>query len=327
MSSSGTAFDASIAGEVNLDLILYGLAESIPVEREVLATNFQVTLGGSSSIVAHNLASLGAKVSFSTRVGKDELGAIALERLAESGVDLSHVVYAQDSTSTGVTVLLHHGDRRRILTYPGTMSGMTRADLDFDYLASAKHFHLSSLFLQRSLAPDLPALFRDLKRAGLTISLDTNDDPDDCWGGVLDELLDHIDVLLPNDDEVCRIARRDTVEEALQALSHRVPCIATKCGPRGALVQMGDRLSPIPPIEVSPIDTIGAGDSFDAGFLYAYLRGLDPLKCAAAGNVTGALSTLRAGGTEAFRDSQLREQFLRENNFPHETIQSETSLI
>ena len=95
--------------------------------------------------------------------------------MAESGVDLSHVVRV-DSTSTGVTILLHHGGPRRILTYPGTMSGMTRADLDFDYLASARHFHLSSLFLQRALAPDLPTLFRDLKQAGLTLSLDTNDD-------------------------------------------------------------------------------------------------------------------------------------------------------
>jgi sugar/nucleoside kinase (ribokinase family) len=316
MTSSGRRFDVSIVGEINLDLILYGLAESIPVEREILATNFQMTLGGSSSIVAHNLATLGAKVSFSTRVGNDELGRIALDRLAESGADLSRVVYAKDSTSTGVTVLLHHGDRRRILTYPGTMSGMTRADLDFDYLASARHFHLSSLFLQRALAPDLPALFRDLKRAGLTISLDTNDDPDDLWGGVLDELLDHIDLLLPNEDEVCRIARYDNVEEALKALSHRVPCIAAKCGSSGALVQIGDKLSRIAPITVDPIDTIGAGDSFDAGFLYAYLRGLDPVECAAAGNVTGALSTLRTGGTEAFRDTQLRERFLRENNFP-----------
>ncbi len=308
--------DVSIAGEINLDLILYGLPENLPIEREILATNFQLTLGGSSSIVAHNLAALGGKVGFSTRVGKDELGRIALDRLAESGVELSHVVYAEDATSTGVTVLLHHGGQRRTLTYPGTMSGMTRADLDFDYLSSAKHFHLSSLFLQRDLAPELPELFRDLKLAGLTISLDTNDDPEDIWGGVLDELLDHIDVFLPNEDEVCHITRRDTVEEALIALSDRVPCIAAKCGSRGALVRTDNKSLHIPPITVNPVDTIGAGDSFDAGFLYAYLRGLDPAACAAVGNVTGALSTLKTGGTEAFRDFQLRDRFLRENNFP-----------
>lgn len=309
-------FDCSIAGEINLDLILYGLPETLPVERELLAGDFQMTLGSSSAIVAHNLATLGSAVAFSTLLGRDELGRIALERLGESGADLSHVVYAEPPASTGVTVLLHHDDRRRILTYPGTMSVMTRGDLDFDYLASARHFHLSSLFLQRALVPELPALFRDFKQAGLTISLDTNDDPEDTWGGVLDDLLPLIDLLLPNEAEACRIAHRNNVEDALAALSHRVPCIAAKCGSRGALVQTGDKLFRVPPVTVEPVDTIGAGDSFDAGFLFAYLNGLDPVQCAAAGNITGALSTLRPGGTEAFRDLNLRQRFLREHQFP-----------
>ncbi len=315
MISSTRLFDVTMAGEINLDLILYGLPEDLPAERELLASGFEMTLGGSSSIVAHNLAALGAKVGFSTRVGRDELGRIALERLAESGADLACVTYAADS-NTGVTVLLHHGGTRRILTFPGTMSGMTRADLDLDYLASARHFHLSSLFLQPALGPSLPAMFRDLKRAGLTLSLDTNDDPEDRWGGVLDELLGLVDLLLPNEDEVCRIARRGNVEEALAVLSDRVPCIAVKCGSQGALVQTGGTLSRIPPVPVTPVDTIGAGDSFDAGFLYAFLQGLDPLQCAAAGNITGALSTLRPGGTEAFRDAELRNSFLLEHRFP-----------
>ena len=316
MANSDPCFDVSIAGEINLDLILYGLPEEIPLEREMLATDFQVTLGGSSAIVAHNLATLGATVGFTTRLGSDELGRIALERLAASGADLSHIVYAEDGTRTGATVLLPHGPRRRILTYPGTMSGMCRADLNFEYLASARHFHLSSLFLQQALAPDLPALFRDLKQAGLTLSLDTNDDPEDRWDGVLHELLGYVDVLLPNAEEACRIARRDTVEEALKVLSKRVPCIAAKCGPDGALVQMGDTLTRIAPLPVEPVDTIGAGDSFDAGFLFGYARGAEPVECAAAGNITGAFSTLRAGGTEAFRDAEFRESFLREHHFP-----------
>ncbi len=307
-------FDISIAGEINMDLVLYGLPEVLPLEREVLATDFQATLGGSSAILAHNLAILGRRVGFITRVGADELGRMALDRLGESGVDLSYAIHADGPTNTGVTILLHHGARRRILTYPGTMSVMSRADLNFEYLASARHFHLSSLFLQRALAPDLPALFRDLKHAGLTISLDTNDDPEDRWDGVLDQLLEYVDVLLPNEDEACRMARRDTVEEALLVLSKRVPCIAVKCGSRGALVQADGKLSRIPPVLVQPVDTIGAGDSFNAGFLSLYLQGADPAECAYAGNVTGALSTLRPGGTEAFRDPQLRDAFLSQHH-------------
>src|ERR1700740_3204276 len=101
--------DISIAGEINLDLILYGLPEAMPVERELLGTDFQVTLGSSSAILAHNLAVLGAHVGFIPLVGKDALGKIALDRLGESGADLSRVRASQDHTATGVTVILPHG--------------------------------------------------------------------------------------------------------------------------------------------------------------------------------------------------------------------------
>jgi sugar/nucleoside kinase (ribokinase family) len=311
-----THFDLIVAGEVNLDLILYGLPESIPVNRELLASDFEVTLGSSSAILAHNISLLGMRTGFITRAGGDELGRIAMERLAESQVDLSHAIRSTSGTKTGVTILLHHGGTRRILTYPGVMFEMTCADLDLDYLSSARHFHLSSLFLQRGLHAGLPELFRTLKQRGLTISLDTNDDPDDRWDGVLDEILPFVDLLLPNDDEIRRIARRDTVEASLDALAPRVPTIAVKCGSRGALVQQGSQRIQVAGVSATPVDTIGAGDTFNAGFLSAWLRGADAEVCARAGNITGALSTLRPGGTEAFRDRALREEFLQQHEFP-----------
>lgn len=311
-------FDVTIAGEINLDLILYGLPAAMPLERELLASDFHSTLGSSSAILAHNLAVLGARVGFITQVGRDPLGKLALERLGESGADTTQTTF-NDHRATGVTVLLHHGAERHILTFPGTMSELTVADLDFDYLCSSRHFHLSSLFLQSGLAPGLPELFRQLKKAGLTLSLDTNDDPSGAWGGVLDELLGLIDLLLPNEIELCRIAQRDTLDGALAALAARVPCIAVKCGSRGSVVQKGTERFTAPPVAVTPIDTIGAGDSFNAGFLFAWLQGLPPDVCARAGNIAGALSTLRPGGTEAFRDRTLLAHFLSEHGFPAAT--------
>jgi len=312
-----SSLDVAIAGEINLDLIFYGFPMEIPMERELLATGFEVTLGSSSAILAHNLASLGLATGFITRVGPDELGRLALDRLAESGVDLSKVVHARDGVGTGVTVLLQHGSERRILTYPGTMAEMSRADLDIRYLSSARHFHLSSLFLQRGLQKDLPALFRDLKSRGLTLSLDTNDDPADQWGGVLPELLPLIDVLLPNRQELCRMTQRESVTEALDSLAAVVPIIAVKCGNEGAIVQAGKHRTHVPGVSVQAVDTIGAGDSFNAGFLAAWLSGYSAEESAAAGNITGALSTQRSGGTEAFRTANNREKFLRDHNFPH----------
>ena len=307
--------DIAIAGEINLDLILYGLPAKMPLERELLASDFQVTLGSSSAILAHNMAVLGAKVGFITRIGPDELGKLALARLAESGADVSRCL-GSSAQSTGVTVLLHHGKERHILTYLGTMAQLTVADLDIDYLKSARHFHLSSLFLQRGLWPGLPDLLRGLKAAGLTVSLDTNDDPEDNWDGVINELLDLVDILLPNDSEICRIAHRNTLEESLSALAPRVPCIAVKCGAQGSIVQMGKERMTSQPVTVTPVDTIGAGDSFNSGFLAAWLKGLPPETCAHAGNITGALSTLRPGGTESFRDQALLREFLGTHGFP-----------
>ena len=200
--------DITIAGEVNLDLILYGLAESLPLDREILATNFEMTLGSSSAILAHNLSVLGTRVGFTTRFGDDAMGRIAMERLASSRADISRSIHSTGNSKTGVTIVLVHGSSRRMLTYPGVMFDLTVDDLDLEYLASARHFHLSSLFLLRGLHTGLPKLLRELKRRGLTLSLDTNDDPEDRWTGVLDEILPLIDILLPNDDEVRRIAKR-----------------------------------------------------------------------------------------------------------------------
>ena len=303
-------FDVTIAGETNLDLILYGFPEQMPVERELLATDFRMTLGSSSAILAHNLAALGVSVGFVTRLGDDALGKLALERMGEKGVDLSHVKRVVGGTATGVTILLHHGATRHILTYPGTMFEMNAADLDMDYLASGRHFHLSSLFLHKALQPDLPRIFRELKQAGLTLSMDTNDDPDDKWEGGLQELLGLVDIFLPNEDEARRITGASDAESAAAALAQRVPLVVVKCGKRGALVRAGEQRWAVPTEVVMPVDTIGAGDSFNAGFLAAYLRGESPEACAAFGNRTAALSTLRSGGTESFRDAALMESFL-----------------
>ena len=308
-------FDVTIAGEINLDLILYGLAETMPLDRELLADDFRLTLGSSSAILAHNLAALGMKVGFITKVGTDPLGAIALERLQQAGVDLSRVI-TEHGRQTGVTILLHHGPTRHILTYPGVMAEMAVSDLDPAYLASGRHFHISSLFLQKALQPGLPALCRKLKERGLTISLDTNDDPDDLWGAPLQELLGLVDIFLPNEDEAMRIARTGDVESAVEYLAERVPIVAVKCGRRGSMVQAGKERWSVPGVVVQPADTIGAGDSFNAGFLKGYLDQLPLPACAALGNATAALSTVRPGGTESFRESELLRSFLAEH-LPH----------
>jgi sugar/nucleoside kinase (ribokinase family) len=306
-------FDVTIAGELNLDLILYGLPEPLAPERELLADRMMLTLGSSSAIVAHNLAALGSCVGFQSRIGDDPLGKIALERLAQSGVDVSRVRCVSGSTTTGLTVILHHAQWRNILTYSGTIGELTWDDLDLDCLADSRHFHFSSYYLQLALRPRAGELFQRMKSRGLTISLDTNDDPDDRWGSDLQDVLRHVDVFLPNEREACKIARTEVLETAVRKLSELVPVVVVKLGRRGSLaIRSGERFAS-PPLEITPVDTVGAGDSFDAGFLHEYVRGSDLPTCLASGNRAGALSTTRSGGTEAFRDASHRDKFLRQH--------------
>ena len=306
--------DVTVVGELNLDLILYGLPQELEPERELLASSLTLTLGSSSAIFAHNLAAMGSRVGFASRIGEDPLGRIALDRLAAGGVDVSRVRKIGGSSSTGLTVILPHGGFRNILTYPGTMFEMCFEDLDLEYLASAKHFHLSSFYLHRALRPRIAELFQRMKAAGLTTSLDTNDDPEGRWGRDVLDVLRHVDVFLPNEREAKRIAGEDDLAAAVKVLSEMVPVLVVKLGPVGALVRRGEESITVPPIPVDFVDPVGAGDSFDAGFLHKFVAGSDLATCARWGNLAGAFSTTRPGGTEAFHDRDRLRRFVAENS-------------
>jgi sugar/nucleoside kinase (ribokinase family) len=305
-------FDVTLAGELNLDLILYGLPAELPAERELLARHMMLTLGSSAAIVAHNLAALGCRVGFISRIGDDPLGQVAIDRLAAGGVDVSKVRRVAGESKTGLTVILQRELERNILTYPGTIFDLTLADLDFDYLTDSGHFHLSSFYLQRGLRPQVPELFRRLKAEGLTISLDTNDDPDGNWEGGLMDVLHYVDVFLPNAREARRITGIEDLEKAAARLAEMVPLLVIKLGEQGAMALRGRERFQSDAVKVDLVDPVGAGDSFDAGFLAQYLQGADLQTCLASGNLAGAFSPTMAGGTEAFRDRERREKFWRE---------------
>ncbi len=307
-------FDITIAGELNLDLILYGLPDELPPERELLADRMMLTLGGSSAILAHNLAALGSRVGFQSRIGDDDLGASALLPLEKIGVDVSQLRRVPGPIKTGLTVVLQREAWRNMVTYSGTIAELAWDDLDFSYLGDSRHFHISSFYLQRALRPRIPELFRKMKEAGLTTSLDTNDDPDDTWQGGLLEALRYVDVFLPNEREAQKAAGVGDLQTAIQKLAGLVPLVVVKIGRQGAIAQRGKERLTSPAIDVEPVDPVGAGDSFDAGFLHNFVRGADLQTCLRAGNLAGAFSTTQPGGTEAFRDANRRQQFFREHS-------------
>jgi sugar/nucleoside kinase (ribokinase family) len=303
-------FGISVVGELNADLILYGLPATLEPEREHLADDFAITLGSSSAIFAHNVSLLGSRVGFISCIGDDPLGKFCVDRLQESGVDVSGVKLLSGKT-TGVTVILPLSTQRQILTYLGTTLDLQFAHLDLNYLRSASHFHLSSFFLLRGLRPRIPELFSHMKQSGLTTSLDTNDDPEDLWADDVKSVLKSVDIFLPNEREACKLAGTTDVRDALEALSRLVPIVVIKCGAKGVIAKRGKEQFHASSLSVQPVDTVGAGDSFNAGFLHNFVLGCSLEECLEYGNAVAALSTTRAGGTEALRDRHHREYFLQ----------------
>jgi sugar/nucleoside kinase (ribokinase family) len=302
-------FDVALVGEFNLDVVLYGLPETLPPERELLASDMALLLGGSTAITANNLARLGSRVGLIAANANDMLAGICVSELEHAGVDLSRAVAAPPSIRTGITVLLQHQSFRRSFTYTGTTACLRFDDLDLDYLRSARHFHLSSIFLQHGLIDDVPRLLALLKEAGLSISLDTNDDPSGTWAGPIAETLRYVDILMPNEREAMALSGEASLHLAIDRLSRMVPTLVVKRGALGALVVDRGRRLEQTAIDVLPIDAVGAGDSFNAGFLHAYLQGRPIERCLQMGNIAGAYSTTQIGGTSAFRDKQAMEQF------------------
>jgi sugar/nucleoside kinase (ribokinase family) len=304
--------EVCVVGELNLDLILYGLPKDLVLDREHLASGLSLTLGSSSAIFAHNLCALGTQVGFVSKIGSDPLGKIAAERLSAVGVDISRMKQGIGKTSTGLTVVLPYPQHRYILTYPGTMFEMQSSDIDMEYLRRARHLHLSSFFLHRALRPRILDLFRQAKSAGLTTSLDTNDDPEDKWGPDLIEVLKYVDLFFPNDREAKKITHTADFSQALNVLAGLSKVVVVKRGSAAAICRSGDEQWSSAPPPVRMVDDVGAGDTFDAGFIHLYLRGAKLEDCLAFANIAAAYSVTKEGGTEAFRDRGGLTNFIRQ---------------
>jgi sugar/nucleoside kinase (ribokinase family) len=309
-----STLDVCVVGEINLDLILYGLPKELVLDRELLANGLALTLGSSSAIFAHNLATLGSKVGFISRTGGDAFGKMALERLSAGGVDVGRVKQSTGGTATGVTVVLPYLHQRYIFTYPGTMFEMQYSDIDMAYIRSGRHLHVSSFFLHRALRPRIGDLFRQAKAAGLSTSLDTNDDPENKWDRDLLDVLKHVDIFLPNDREAKKIARTEDLSRAINMLAGLAKIVVVKRGAAAAICRSGEEQCSLMPPSVKAVDDVGAGDSFDAGFVHQFLAGAKLEDCLAYANLAGAYSTTKAGGTEAFRDRNALNTFIRQHS-------------
>lgn len=291
-------------GDCNPDVLVLG-GDVTPAfgQQEKLVDNISLVVGGSAAITAVAAARLGLRVVLVAAVGADPAGTFMLDQLTGEGVDVSAVAI-RDKTPTGMTVALSRGEDRAILTALGAMTSLTTADVPGALLARSRHVHVSSYFLlEDSLGPGLAGLLSAALAAGATTSLDTNWDPSGRWGDErLSAAITQAGVLLPNEAEALRLSGAASLDAAVKTLTAAGAKLVVKLGERGVLCADGPERHQVSVEPVTPADTTGAGDCFNAGLIAGLLQGLPLPQAAALGCAAGALSTRAAGGTASAPD-------------------------
>jgi sugar/nucleoside kinase (ribokinase family) len=290
------AIDVLTLGDLCVDLILFG-SDITPEfgQKEKLIDDYSLEMGGSCSIFACQAAKLGLHTALIGSVGDDAFGELIRDTLVDAGVDGKYIK-TDSSVKTGISTALSKSDDRAILTYNGTINAVMRSDISDEIIPLVRHLHIGSFYLMTQLQPDYPDIIKEFKRHGATVSLDTNWDPEEKWDGGIWDILPYIDVFLPNENEAMAFAGENNVEAAIKKLSEQVPVLVVKTGKSGAVAFSGGEIYRAGSLPVAVVDTIGAGDSFDAGFIYGYLSGKTIEECLEIGCICGSLSTRKSGG-------------------------------
>jgi sugar/nucleoside kinase (ribokinase family) len=285
-----------VVGEINVDFVFKGCHAAPTLGREVLADDFVMTPGSSSMICAMGLARLGNQVSFHGRLGVDASGKFCLQALQDAGIDVSSL-HPDGALRTGVTASLSTPQDRALVTFPGAMAELHADEILDSWLEHADHLHVSSYYLQKGLRPGCRKLFARAAKAGLGTSLDPGFDPEQRWDDDLLDTLNEVDIFLPNEEELLAITGRDDIGDALLAIQNGRTQTVVKRGRQGCSSLREEQWLHVPAYTVDAIDSTGAGDSFDAGFLHAWLREMPWLDCMRWGSACGSLSTRGIGGT------------------------------
>ena len=309
--TSERRFDLLVVGELNPDVLVVD-AEAQPMfgQVETIVEAIRMEIGSSSAIAACGAARLGLRVAFVGVVGDDAFGRFILDALDRAGIDVGGC-RIDPAVPTGATVIITRGEDRANLTAIGAIGELRASDVPRELLAAARHLHVGSTYLQRALTADLPELFAEARALGLTTSFDCNWDATEQWDAGIDRLLREADLFLPNLEEARRITARMAAPAAAGELLRRASegrepgrpfTLAVKHGAGGAMAMRGAWEYEVAEAAVLPVDvrdTTGAGDSFDAGFLYGTLAGWPLRDALELGVACGSLSCLGIGGTAA----------------------------
>ena len=306
-------FDIIALGELNVDLILNQIEGEPEVGKEKFAKQMTLTLGSSTAIFAANAAALGAKVAFCGMIGDDSFGDLVESSLKAKGVDTRFLI-RQNKYATGATICMSYDEDRANLTYQGAMDYMSLDDIDPEVFKAAKHIHISSIYMQSGVKRDLKKILELCQKNGVTVSLDSQWDPAEKWDLDWKQVLPMLTVFMPNETELKFLTRCETLAEAIETIRPYTNAAVIKCGSKGSILmrkgQPDRRQEAL--LNKNVVDCIGAGDSFNSGFIARLAAGDDLVRCQEYGNMTGAVNTTAAGGTTAFTCREDVEKIGRE---------------
>lgn len=298
-------YDILVQGPMFCDLIYTDLPSMPVLGTEIFAQDFTVTVGG-SAIVAVGIQRLGAKVGLIADLGNDPLSKLLKVMLQEMDIDTTLIREHPYPLPQVTTALSFPNDRAFVTRFKKPDTPVNLGALLENH--PAKHLHLSS-FLSAFEILDACRIAHD---AGLTVSMDPGWDEVALRDPRLHQLITELDVFLPSQSELCYIAQTDDVEQALEQIAQTMTngMIVLKQGENGATAYRTGFRESVPSLPVTPIDTTGAGDSFDAGFLFQYAQQKPLTSCLQYGAICGALSTTKAGGATAAPTHEEVKQWL-----------------
>jgi sugar/nucleoside kinase (ribokinase family) len=304
-------FDAVVIGDVNIDLVVVGCNELPLPGQEIYVEKMLVHVGGGAALFTLSLAKLGLKLAFTGVLGNDSYGKFILEQFHQYEIDTTSIKISK-SSNTGISIAINPEKDRSFITYAGSNAELNLQQLDLEAVALGRHVHLTG-YKGRQNHHEFLKLVQSLKNAGLTLSCDIGWDDTGEWYKGIFEIMKHIDVFFMNETEAQHYSGCMRNDESIRFLAQYSDQIVVKLGAEGAMVIKNGNFSSQPGYSVKCIDTTGAGDSFNAGYIYGYLTQKDVKDCLIYGNACGAMSVGSYGGSTGTPDRETLERFINEN--------------
>ena len=285
-------FDIVIPGHYFCDIIFTRLKEFPSLGTEIYSEGVKVVPGGGALNTATGLRRLGINVGWVGALGTDFFSQYVKGYIQQEKLDTS-LVKQLDVPLERVTVALSYPSDRAFITYVQKAQNITALVNEALEKATFRHLHFPSLTVHE----DMPELLKDCKAKGIRVSMDCQHREETLEMPLVQKILSQVDIFMPNALEARRITGESELGVALDRLSNITTGLVVKNGSEGAMAQFGTTTFHSNAFEVNPLDTTGAGDSFNAGFLAAYLQNMPIKTCLRWGNYCGGQSTLGYGAS------------------------------